>query len=763
MAGLGGFVSGLFGSENKERAKGRQVDPNAYQYGGAPGGADEAANRYRQQAEGAQVRQATQAQNVGVDYSQANQDRAQQQQARQGQNSLAAIMANRATGGGPTIADQRANLDMQRARAAQASQAASARGAAGLALAGQNAAGNIANAQSQISNNAQINSAQERRDDTNAAASMYGAMRGGDQNAQAQSANQAQFQTQSQAQQNQFNAGLRDAQSGRNDAFTLGMTNNEMGVRNAQMAGGMNREAQQSANDLGAQQINAQVAGQNAAMNQKNAEGVIGLAGKGLGVVAGALAKGGPTTEGKPYLVGEQGPELIVPKKDGYVLTHDQTKQALSGSPAETITSLFDRGHAQTRSASLANIMARCNGGPMPARADGGAVEAGGEAPPSALAPSGYTPPMQTWGVGSPDPNSFAWSNAQEQDARMAPYDDLSARITAQRDAQNATAARVNESVGEIDRRDKDAIWNADYKERHGQKMSREEEDAATEARYRQAEDSKQKREVAKEKRKKSLSDILKGGGDEQTPGVDVAYHGGTSGYVPPQLIPIGGARAFGGPIMGGGAGGVGGLVPLTPMRPDQPQPMMGPGSGGGATSYEVLNNGGEDVAASGKAMSDFATKYNKNPGASPIAGMREEGGPVEGGGGKGDQYEPRLRPSTANASKPYVVPDHERDDMHQGFWSDPSGYGATTVVEKDAPMVPKYRYENGERVPVTVREPVSFERDRPEADEHEAAAKRAAAHAAVQAATAGAAVGAPAAAAGIAHWINALLARRGR
>lgn len=38
------------------------------------------------------------------------------------------------------------------------------------------------------------------------------------------------------------------------------------------------------------------------------------------------------------------------------------------------------------------------------------------------------------------------------------------------------------------------------------------------------------------------------------------------------------------------------------------------------AQTYEVLNNGGEDVAASGKAMSDFATRFGRDPAAMPMA-----------------------------------------------------------------------------------------------------------------------------------------------
>ena len=39
-----------------------------------------------------------------------------------------------------------------------------------------------------------------------------------------------------------------------------------------------------------------------------------------------AKAQGGPITQGKPYLVGEKGPEIIIPRSDGDVLTNDDSQ-----------------------------------------------------------------------------------------------------------------------------------------------------------------------------------------------------------------------------------------------------------------------------------------------------------------------------------------------------------------------------------------------------------------------------------------------------
>jgi hypothetical protein len=40
----------------------------------------------------------------------------------------------------------------------------------------------------------------------------------------------------------------------------------------------------------------------------------------------GFKAQGGPVTAGKPYVVGEKGPEIIIPRSDGDVLTNDDSQ-----------------------------------------------------------------------------------------------------------------------------------------------------------------------------------------------------------------------------------------------------------------------------------------------------------------------------------------------------------------------------------------------------------------------------------------------------
>ena len=47
----------------------------------------------------------------------------------------------------------------------------------------------------------------------------------------------------------------------------------------------------------------------------------------GSSTVAGARAKGGPVKAGEPYLVGEEGPEIVVPDEDGEVIANKDLKK----------------------------------------------------------------------------------------------------------------------------------------------------------------------------------------------------------------------------------------------------------------------------------------------------------------------------------------------------------------------------------------------------------------------------------------------------
>lgn len=117
---------------------------------------------------------------AGGFYDEGRQDRANAGAARAQQMGMADLMAKRARGEVPSIAEMQAARDSARLAAEQSSIAAGARGPAALALAQQNAAFGSATGQSAISQQAQIAAAQERMQAEQNAFNAYGGVRGQD-------------------------------------------------------------------------------------------------------------------------------------------------------------------------------------------------------------------------------------------------------------------------------------------------------------------------------------------------------------------------------------------------------------------------------------------------------------------------------------------------------------------------------------------------------------------------------------------------------
>lgn len=658
--GIGGFISSIFGSDNEHESENVQPDAMNYMYGGA-GGADAAANRYRNTAEQAQNRQG-----VNVNYSQANLDRAHGMQARRQQAGMADLMARRARGEVPSIAQMQADRQMGQMTAAQASAGASARGAAGLALAQQGAANNTANAQSAISNQAQINAAQERMQAENAAFGAYSGMRGGDLASQQQAAQQQQFQAQ-----------LYDAQRGRNDAMTMGMSQLEHGVRSTDLGAHMNFEAQKTGNRMGSDSINAGVAGQNAGMNQTNGMGVIGMFRDGVGAAGGLLGKaaGGPVGGQQPYLVGEKGPELIVPAQDGYVIPAGRTREILSranGGPVGGVgfSGLFGGGASalgagggantnlgtewnnselagMTRGRGMASmggaLQMRAHGGPVKgyyARAEGGPV---------------YAP--STWGQGGPD---VAAQQAAMNEAAVQ-------RAVGQQLVRQAAAV---ESPWERDVRQVQALRQAspdlvsdedDERERRGRgilgmaRKDAQKEKTADKAR------TADKAAAPAAKKEDTIDRMMR---------APVASYQPMGHYVPPQLLPV---------VTRAGGGAVEGAMPLyeppgqqlhqtadghafLAMEPAREVPLAGGGLAAMSSSRPVVasvpvsktaanapkRKQSEDelrraaAALEMQMRSDHAARM----GAGPAVVAREGGGPVKAGGEPFDWEKNKQRSS---------------------------------------------------------------------------------------------------------------------
>lgn len=217
--------------------------------------ADQEADYYRQQAQAAQQRQGVQLNNAEQqrDYAgfqgqmgMSDASRAQQMGAYGQQQAATDRYAAMAAGQGPSLASALMGQGMNNIRAQQASAAASARGPAGLAMAQQNAAGNMAaqgqqlNAQlGQMRNQEQLAAMQGYAQGAQGLSSAAGQMRAQDQSgaglynqARAASMGNAQAQGQLSAQQRALN-----------DQYAGGNEQARMNAYKANMEGGFQRRA----------------------------------------------------------------------------------------------------------------------------------------------------------------------------------------------------------------------------------------------------------------------------------------------------------------------------------------------------------------------------------------------------------------------------------------------------------------------------------------------------------------------------------------
>lgn len=238
------------------------------------------------------------------------------------QRDAASLQQQAAMGQAPSQAAILGQQMVDRSLDAQLAGAASARGGSlAQAAAMRNARQGAVQFQQQGAQQIAAMRAQEMAEARNgymqgAAGYMQGAsgIRSGDYDA----AKMALAQTQLQTQNDQFQRQL-------NQQGQMGYEGMAQGVDTAQLQAGL----QSSAQDEGHWEAQGQ-------FDQANSDRTLKYVGAGMsaggGVLGALLAKGGPAKGGKPYLVGEYGPELVVPNRDGYVMTAQQTA-ALLGAP----------------------------------------------------------------------------------------------------------------------------------------------------------------------------------------------------------------------------------------------------------------------------------------------------------------------------------------------------------------------------------------------------------------------------------------------
>lgn len=267
------------GTSNDTHVDPTKIDPNAYQYGGHAGGADEATNRAQGMGADAQGRQG-----VNIDNSQYNGDRGAESGSRQNQSWGLSQLQNTIQGGTPSVAQNQLMSGLAHAQAAQQSQVASARGgganlAAAQRLGSEQSAG--------LAQGANSDAATLRANEIATAMGQYGglatSMRGNDLQREGMSADQAYRQAQ-----------LSDAQRGRNDTFQLGMEGYGNQIQGQQLGAQEAGQAQQAANNNAANAINAGAEAQNTSVAGGMMGGITSAAGS---AVAGAAGGGGPGSD----------------------------------------------------------------------------------------------------------------------------------------------------------------------------------------------------------------------------------------------------------------------------------------------------------------------------------------------------------------------------------------------------------------------------------------------------------------------------------
>jgi len=241
------------------------VNPNDYVWGGTAKRADYDVDRYRQRGDAAQGRTG-----VVVDTGLQTADRAASEDARNRMLGAASMVERTAMGYGVSPAEAQLQVAQNRNDAAIQGMAASARGSAGIAGAQRNAMSAQAASAGDFAGQAAILRANEQLNAQNALAGIYSGVRQGDL---------SQYGLAQQGALGQ--AGLSDAQRGRNDQMQMGYLGAEQNTQQAAMQG---RAAAADAQRA--------VSAANIANDQRDADRWWQLGGSLIGAGGGILGKG---------------------------------------------------------------------------------------------------------------------------------------------------------------------------------------------------------------------------------------------------------------------------------------------------------------------------------------------------------------------------------------------------------------------------------------------------------------------------------------
>jgi len=327
--GVIGGIAGLFGGDDDPNAdviapvKQGQVTGQGY-WGGidatykdgvrqaGTSGAEMDAARYRGMGDAAMGRGGPQ-----VDYGRANRSLGYAAAMRGQQQQAARLAQQAALGNAPSKAEILGRNMIDQSLQSQLAGAASARGGSlGQAAAMRQAQLGAAGFQQQGMNQLAGMRADEMANARAQWAGQLSGIRGQDFNAAQTAAQMAQQQAQFEMQQRQLN----DARAANMER--LGFDTMKTGAELEQSGTRIGIENQKMRNDVAADERQQDMALAAAGIN---AAATLG----GAAIKGPSKADGGPVEGGEPYMVGERGPELIVPAKDGVVVPNHQLSDVI--------------------------------------------------------------------------------------------------------------------------------------------------------------------------------------------------------------------------------------------------------------------------------------------------------------------------------------------------------------------------------------------------------------------------------------------------
>jgi hypothetical protein len=304
IGGTGGLMGGvgkLLGTNST--VPGYQVDPNAYQYGGHAGGADEAQQAYEKLGQQLQSRQG-----ATIDQSLTAEDRFRQQQLMGQEGGLAKTFQDQMSGKAPSLAESQMKAATDQSIASQMAMARS-QGGAGAALGARNAANMGSQMQMGAAQQSMIGRIQEEQNAAQNLSGLYGQIGGQGQGLMVADAQQAAAQ-----------AALNQQQYGLNNQALMGLYGMGQQAQMAQLtAQGAGQQAglEATGQQMGQGEANA---ANNVQMLKSIAGGVSGGAGAGAGAAAaGDLHMVDPRHGGPTWTIREEPHFMAVRRPSGRI------------------------------------------------------------------------------------------------------------------------------------------------------------------------------------------------------------------------------------------------------------------------------------------------------------------------------------------------------------------------------------------------------------------------------------------------------------